>query len=358
MTRGLRVAAATAALAVAGAASAFAHPTALTAVTVVVGESTADVAIVTDGAALKAKLAAMRRTLADAIDLRADGIHVPLVEVTMAAARASTDAAGSPRQPNTIGMPAAAATIRLRGPLPAGARQVTWSSSIVLGSYPVVFQQAGDERDTTAWLQGTETSAPFTTASPASAARWRRVARAIALGYTHILPDGLDHILFVLGLFFLTTRLRAVLAQVTAFTLAHSITLGLTLYGVVSLPASIVEPLIALSIAYVAFENLVTTELKPWRVALVFAFGLLHGMGFAEALSRLALPRSEFLTTLVGFNAGVEAGQLTVIAAASIAVSMWALPPDRYRRLVVRPASALIGAAGVVWMVQRVGLFA
>src|SRR4029077_2261691 len=152
----------------------------------------------------------------------------------------------------------------------------------------------------------TETSAPFAIGGgTAPGSRAAHVARDVGLGFTHILPNGLDHILFVLGLFFLTTNIRSVLAQVTAFTVAHSITLGLALYGIVSLPAAVVEPLIALSIAYVAIENLVTTDLKPWRLALVFAFGLLHGMGFAEALSHLELPRSEFLTTLVGFNAGV-----------------------------------------------------
>ena len=81
------------------------------------------------------------------------------------------------------------------------------------------------------------------------------------------------------------------LLQVTAFTVAHSITLGLSIYGVVSLPSRIVEPLIALSIAYVAIENLVTRELKPWRLALVFLFGLLHGLGFAGVLRELGLPR-------------------------------------------------------------------
>ncbi len=113
----------------------------------------------------------------------------------------------------------------------------------------------------------------------------------LSLGYTHILPKGLDHILFVLGLFLLSPRLRPMLLQVTAFTIAHSITLGLSIYGIVSLPSRIVEPLIALSIAYVAIENLVTRELKPWRLALVFMFGLLHGMGFAGVLRELGLPR-------------------------------------------------------------------
>ena len=124
------------------------------------------------------------------------------------------------------------------------------------------------------------------------------------LGYTHILPQGLDHILFVIGLFLLSPRLKTLLLQVTAFTIAHSITLGLSMYGIVSLPPRVVEPLIALSIAYVAIENLLTRELKPWRVALVFTFGLLHGLGFAGVLRELGLPRAEFLTALLTFNAG------------------------------------------------------
>jgi hypothetical protein len=115
------------------------------------------------------------------------------------------------------------------------------------------------------------------------------------------------------GLFLLSLRWRPLLLQISAFTLAHSITLGLTMYGVVSLPARLVEPLIAASIVYVAVENLVTSELKPWRIALVFSFGLLHGMGFAGVLRDVGLPRPQFLTALLAFNAGVEAGQPTVI---------------------------------------------
>src|SRR4029077_11750966 len=129
----------------------------------------------------------------------------------------------------------------------------------------------------------------------------------------------------------------------------HSITLGLTMYGVVSLPAKAVEPMIALSIAYVAVENLFTNELKPWRLALVFAFGLLHGMGFAGALQDLGLPRSEFLTALVTFNAGVEAGQLSVIGIAFAAVAYWRSNRLTYRRFVVQPASAAIGLTGLYW---------
>ncbi len=141
--------------------------------------------------------------------------------------------------------------------------------------------------------------------------------------------------------------------QVSAFTLAHSLTLGLTLMGLVSLSPSIVEPLNALSIVYVAIEYLVTSELRPWRVALVFAFGLLHGMGFAGMLEELGLPRSEFLAALVSFNVGIEAGQLTIVATASLLVLHWSRNPIRYRRLIVVPGSLLIALIGVYWTGER-----
>jgi hypothetical protein len=141
---------------------------------------------------------------------------------------------------------------------------------------------------------------------------------------------------------------------VTAFTIAHTITLALTIYGLVSLSPRIVEPLIALSIVYVAVENVVTPELRPWRIALVFAFGLLHGMGFAGVLSQLGLPRSEFLTALLCFNAGVELGQLTVIAAAFVLIGLPFRCKPWYRRRVVIPVSLAIAAIGLFWFVQRV----
>ena len=176
----------------------------------------------------------------------------------------------------------------------------------------------------------------------------------LRLGFTHILPHGLDHVLFVLGLFLLSASLRPLLWQVTAFTVAHSITLALALYGVVRLPGSIVEPLIALSIAFIAFENLFTSDLKPWRPLVVFGFGLVHGLGFAGVLSELGLPRSEFFTALVTFNLGVEAGQLAVIALAFLAVGWWRrTEAGRYRRWVVVPASVLIAACGAWWTITR-----
>jgi hypothetical protein len=159
-----------------------------------------------------------------------------------------------------------------------------------------------------------------------------------------------------LGIYLLSKRARSVLCQVSAFTAAHSITLGLSLYGVVSVSSRIVEPMIAISIAYVAIENLFLSELKSWRVVLVFAFGLLHGMGFAGALKDLSLPRSEFATALVTFNVGVEAGQMTVIAAAFLFVGWYCAHRTWYRSRIVVPASAMIACTAVYWTIQRLSL--
>jgi hypothetical protein len=177
--------------------------------------------------------------------------------------------------------------------------------------------------------------------------------RYLVLGFEHILPKGLDHILFVLALFFLNPRLRPLLWQVTAFTLAHSITLSLSVWGIFSLPAAIVEPLIALSIAFVAVENLLTTKLHPWRPLVVFGFGLLHGLGFASVLLDLGLPRADFLTAVFAFNVGVEAGQLAVIGLAWLAVG-WLSGRAWFRARLAVPASLMIALTGLYWTVERI----
>ena len=229
-------------------------------------------------------------------------------------------------------------------------------------TYALTLEKEGSP-PVTQWIEGDAWSNPFLTRLPVPGSRLPGKSAGnrqpvtvnyLFLGFTHILPNGLDHILFVLGLFLLSTKLRPVLTQVTAFTIAHSITLGLTIYGIVSVSPRIVEPMIALSIAYVAIENLATSRLHPWRVAIVFCFGLLHGMGFAGVLKELGMPRSDFLTALVAFNVGVEAGQLAVIATAFVLVAWWAHVRPWYRARVVVPASALIAATGIFWTVQRV----
>ena len=158
----------------------------------------------------------------------------------------------------------------------------------------------------------------------------------------------------MLALILVGGRLKTLVGVVTAFTVAHSITLALAAFGVWSPSPRIVEPAIALSIAYVAVENLTTSRLRSHRVALVFAFGLLHGLGFAGALSALALPRSQFLLALVGFNIGVEAGQIAVVALALAASAPWHRSPIQYRRFVLVPCSLAIAAIGVFWTIERV----
>ncbi len=248
--------------------------------------------------------------------------------------------------------PTELAAFRLTGHMPRGASTLRWLYGIVADPYPLEIRQA-DGSSTIEWITGTNWSSIIDlTRSFTRPTRWAIAQQYLRLGYTHILPKGLDHILFVLGIFLLSPRLKTMLLQVTAFTVAHSITLGLSIYGLVSLPSRMVEPLIALSIAYVAIENLVTRELKPWRLALVFTFGLLHGLGFAGVLRELGLPRGEFLTGLLTFNLGVEGGQLTVIAAAALLVWPF-VQRDWYRHRVVIPASLVIAAVGIYWTITR-----
>ena len=190
-------------------------------------------------------------------------------------------------------------------------------------------------------------------AGPAAApVRGNSVWQFIELGFTHILPKGLDHILFVLGLFLLSPKPKPLLWQVTAFTLAHSITLALAVLGIFALPGRVVEPLIALSIAVVAIENLFHTEVSPWRWVGVFGFGLIHGLGFAGVLNEVSLPRDQIGVALLSFNIGVELGQLAVIALA-FAATKWCADRAWYGPWVRRPACLLIALAGVVWTVER-----
>ena len=205
----------------------------------------------------------------------------------------------------------------------------------------------------TGLLSGGELSPPLTTAGGESENALETFVRYIGVGFEHIVPYGLDHILFVLGLFFLTPRLSALLWQVSAFTLAHTVTLALGALGLITVPASIVEPLIAASIVYVAVENLFTDGLHPWRPLVVFGFGLLHGLGFASVLEEFGLPEGQFVPALIGFNVGVEVGQIAVIAAAFLAVGPLFLKKHWYRRGVAVPASCVIALIGGYWMFER-----
>ena len=191
---------------------------------------------------------------------------------------------------------------------------------------------------------------------------WSTAALYINIGIGHIVPNGLDHILFVLAVFLASVRLRALLIQISAFTVAHTVTLALVAGGVFTPPPAVVEPLIALTIGFVAFENVLFKEMTKWRPAIVFGFGLIHGMGFAGFFGELGLPPGQFWSALIGFNIGVEFGQLGIVAVAAILSLLIRKALNdpagtrQYRRFVVLPGSALIGLIGFWWAIERLGV--
>lgn len=300
-------------------------------------------------------------------------------------------------------------------PLPSDAQTVVVGWDSAFGT--MVLRQQGVDAPYDGYLEAGASSDTITLGGGDQASGWQTFVRYIPVGFDHIVPKGLDHILFVLGLFFLSTRFGPLFLQVSLFTLAHTITLALAALGYVNLPGSVVEPLIAASITYVAVENILMKNLSPWRPVIVFAFGLLHGLGFASVLGEFGLPEGTFIPALIGFNIGVEIGQLAVIAVmflavwqairidqgknevqrgfilygALIAVSIAIIaidPPalatalenpvwlffapmlaifvlcaaaigsrdqiEAYRRIVSIPASAFIGLVGAYWFVERV----
>ena len=243
----------------------------------------------------------------------------------------------------------------LTAPLPPGSSAIEIGARRSLGPMILRHKGAGDNAFAGLLAPG-EISPPLPRQGGAAETGGATFVRYLALGYTHIVPKGLDHILFVLGLFFFALKLRPLLTQVTAFTFAHTVTLAVAALGIVSVPAAIVEPLIAASIVYVAVENLRGGDLRRGRTAVVFGFGLLHGLGFASVLGDIGLAQGQFLVSLIGFNLGVEAGQLSVIAAAWFGLGLWFGRRWFYGPWIARPASVLIGAIGAWWVVERVFL--
>ena len=187
----------------------------------------------------------------------------------------------------------------------------------------------------------------------ASAFTAETAADFLKVGFTHILPFGLDHVLFVLGLFFCCRDFGALLVQVTLFTVAHSLSLGAAVVSGWQAPSQIIEVVIVLSIAFVALENLVRQRRGRWSSAVTFAFGLVHGLGFAGAFHDAAGSAGDFAAALLGFNLGVELGQLLVVALCFVVAGrFW--EQSWYRRAVAVPASAAIAAVGLCWAALRV----
>lgn len=296
---------------------------------------------------LEERFAAFQSSMLDAIELRFDGQRIGLQVTDL-----KIPEPGYKKVPR-------ASVMYLRGEVPRGARQLTWYFPEKFSDNAVRVKQVNEDKKQWRWsdwfwIRDDVTSEPF----PIEENFVKRplgevIYSYIKLGYDHIVPIGLDHILFVVGIFLMTARFRPLLSQVTMFTLAHSLTLALSVYGILELPARVVEPLVALSIAYIGIENLYSREVRNRRLILVFCFGLLHGLGFAGALKEFGMPPGDYATALVSFNVGVELGQIAIVLAAFILFAGWFSRQNWYRQAVVLPVSAVISVVGGTWMVDR-----
>ena len=181
----------------------------------------------------------------------------------------------------------------------------------------------------------------------------KKIEVFIKAGFEHIIPKGLDHIVFVLGLFFSFNSVKSLFYQITSFTVAHSMTLVIAAFGIINLPSSIVEPLIAMSIVWIGFENCLTKRQGKVRNLVVFIFGLLHGLGFASVLSVYGVPKENFTSLLLAFNVGVELGQITVLILAFI-ITYIAFNKNWKREIVRIPASIAISFIGLFWFIERI----
>ncbi len=173
----------------------------------------------------------------------------------------------------------------------------------------------------------------------------------VVTGVEHIVT-GFDHLLFLLGLLLICGRLSDMAKVITAFTVAHSVTLGLAALQIWTPSPSIIEPAIALSVAFVGIENFIQPNpAGRWRIA--GAFGFIHGFGFAGALSQVGLPEGNLIAALAGFNIGVELGQLAIMLLV-VPIIAAALKRPFYTRYVMPTLSAAVALAGLAWFIERV----
>lgn len=243
--------------------------------------------------------------------------------------------------------------LKLSGPLPENAENIVFSWASDFGAIVLRGPLSENGEGYAGYLQDGSSSDPISIRGPTEQSVWQIVSDYVVIGFEHIIPKGLDHILFVIGLFLLSAKLAPLLWQVTSFTLAHTITLALGMLGLVTVPAHIVEPLIAASIVYICIENLFMDHLSRWRPFVIFAFGLLHGLGFASVLNEIGLSQSHFVTGLIAFNVGVELGQLSVIFLCFVLVGFWFRSKSWYRNAIIVPGSLIIAVIGAYWLLER-----
>jgi len=204
-------------------------------------------------------------------------------------------------------------------------------------------------------LAGPSPAAPTTSAPPPPPLVQPVTSGWLASGFHHVLPTGFDHMLFILGLFLLVPKWKSLVEQSLLFTLAHSVTLALSVYGLANVPEKFVNIMVAVSIAWIGVENLIigrTGKLGKQRLILVFSFGLIHGLGYASGLrdKLSSLPQDKLIMPLIGFNAGVELAQIAVLCAAFL--FFW--PLGKWKTQVQTYGSVFVALAGFAWVIQRV----
>ena len=237
----------------------------------------------------------------------------------------------------------------LEAKYPVNAMNLEWSWYEKFGLNVIRTMDIDGKAFKSVWYRKSPKSSPLNLDGMPGKNFVNRFFNYLEIGFSHIIPKGFDHIIFVLGIFLLSTNWKIMLLQVTCFTIAHTLTLALSLFEIFNLPGRIVEPLIALSIVYIGIENIFTERLRKWRPILVFLFGLLHGLGFAGSLIELGLPIGYYLETLVAFNLGIEAGQTLVIGIAYFIFFIFFYKKSSYRKYVVIPGSITISTIGL-WM--------
>lgn len=203
------------------------------------------------------------------------------------------------------------------------------------------------------WLRDGKPSGVIDINHPAPLSTTQRLYQFTSIGFDHVIPLGWDHILFIVGMALSSLLWRKLLLLVTTFTLAHTLTLGLAMVGVLEVSARIVEPLIAFSIVYVAIENLMTRQSIKRKSIIVFLFGLIHGLGFASMLKEFEMAPDSFLTTLIGFNIGVELAQVVIVLFVVLTLLGLRALKLNYRQLTVIPISILIALVGFWWGIER-----
>ena len=226
---------------------------------------------------------------------------------------------------------------------------------------PIILRENNDlkleEELVTEYLQSGTESDPIFFRENNIRSMFASFVKFFVLGIQHIIPKGLDHILFIFGLFLFSSSLNKLIKQITIFTIAHSITLIFVSLSLIKINPQIVEPIIALSIVYVGLENIFKKYIKEYmRYIIILFFGLLHGLGFALVLSDIGYRSSKLFLNLISFNIGIEVAQISIILFLYLIIAIKFAKNKYYRIAFQIPSSILIASIGFYWFIERIGI--